>query len=99
MFWRMTGKRTAKAQKATLGRFEIEKDGEVASLAYSLTDDVIELIHTEVPEALRGKGIATQLADSALEWAREHKVKVDIICPMVRSYVDRHPEYEDLILK
>jgi predicted GNAT family acetyltransferase len=54
---------------------------------------------TEVPEALRGKGMASALTESALEWAREHQVKVDVICPYVAGYLKKHPEYSDLLLK
>jgi len=59
---------------------------------------VLQLIHTEVPEALRGKGMASALAQSALEWAREHQVKVDVICPYVAAYLKKHPEYSDLVI-
>lgn len=83
----------------TNGRFELERDGHVAYLAYNLAGKVLQLIHTEVPEALRGKGMASTLAQSAFEWAREHEVKVDVICPAVAAYLRRHPEYSDLVIK
>ena len=81
------------------GRFELERDGRVAYLEYNLAGKVLQLIHTEVPEALRGKGMASTLAESALEWAREHEVKVDVICPSVAAYLRTHPEYSDLVIK
>jgi predicted GNAT family acetyltransferase len=81
------------------GRFELERDGLVAYLEYNLAGKVLQLIHTEVPEALRGKGMASALAESALEWAREHEVKVDVICPTVAAYLKKHPEYSDLVIK
>jgi predicted GNAT family acetyltransferase len=86
-------------QPVTNGRFELERDGLVAYLAYNLAGKVLQLVHTEVPEALRGKGMASTLAKSALDWAREHEVKVDVICPSVAAYLRRHPEYSDLIMK
>lgn len=86
-------------QLTTNGRFELERDGRVAYLEYNLAGKVLQLIHTEVPEALRGKGMASTLAESALEWAREHEVKVDVICPSVAAYLRRHPEYSDLVIK
>src|SRR5258707_7340421 len=88
----------AAPQQVTTGRFEIEHDGEVAYLDYSLSEKVLELIHTEVPERLRGHGLGSMLAEHALQFAREHNLKVDIICPTVREYVEKHPEYTDLIL-
>jgi len=85
-------------QQVTAGRFEIERDGHVAFLDYNLGAGVLRLLHTEVPDQLQGQGIASELAKSALDWAREHSVKVDVICPFVDSYIKRHPEYADLIL-
>jgi len=86
-------------QKVTTGRFEIEQNGEVAYLEYSLSGNILELIHTEVPEKLRHLGLASALAKTALRWAREHNLKVDIVCPTVREYVAKHPEYSDLIMR
>ena len=86
-------------QEVKSGRFEIERDGQTAFLQYSLSGNVLELIHTEVPEALRHLGLASSLAETALRWAREHHLKVDIICPMVRHYVSEHAEYSDLVMR
>lgn len=81
------------------GRFELERDGNVAYLEYSLTGKILELIHTEVPESLRGTGVASELIQSALDWARENRVKVDVICPVVAHHMSKHPEYSDLLLR
>lgn len=94
----MFGRKKQEPQKVTGGRLEIERDGHVAYLEYTLAGKVLQLIHSEVPEALRGQGIASELAHSALEWAREQGLKVDIICPSVNAYVAKHPEYKDLVM-
>jgi uncharacterized protein len=93
------GRPKPRPQLVTNGRFELERDGQVAYLEYNLTGKVLQLIHTEVPEALRGKGVASTLAESAFAWAREHEVKVDVICPSVAAYLKRHPEYSELVIK
>ena len=98
MFGRMFGKAKASPQPVTNGRFEIERDGQVAYLEYNLAGNVLQLIHSEVPQAMRGHGVASTLAQSALEWAREHQVKVDVVCPSVAAYLEKHPEYKDLVL-
>lgn len=98
MFGRMFGKAKASPQQVTNGRFEIERDGQVAYLEYNLAGNVLQLIHSEVPQAMRGHGVASTLAQSALEWAREHQVKVDVVCPSVAAYLEKHPEYKDLVL-
>jgi predicted GNAT family acetyltransferase len=93
------GRPKPQPQLVSNGRFELERDGQVAYLEYNLAGKVIQLIHTEVPEPLRGKGMAAELAESAFQWAREHQVKVDVICPYVAAYLEKHPEYSDLVIK
>jgi predicted GNAT family acetyltransferase len=101
MGWKVFS-RKSKAQapeKVTTGRFEIERDGAVAYLEYTMTGNVLALLHTEVPEKLRGLGLASSLAETALQHARENKLQVDVICPSVHDYIAKHPEYSDLVLR
>jgi len=91
--------REKSTQLVTRGRFEIEREGSVASLEYALAGPILELIHTEVPESMRGTGAGSSLVESALQWAREHKVKIDVVCPFVAEYLSKHPEYADLLLR
>jgi len=85
-------------QNVISGRIEIERDGKIAYLEYSLAAKVLELIHTEVPKELQHMGLASALAERALNWAREKGYKVDVICPFVHEYISKHPEYADLIM-
>jgi predicted GNAT family acetyltransferase len=94
----MFGRAKQEPQKVTSGRLEIERDGHVAYLEYTLAGKVLQLIHSEVPAEMRGQGVASELAHSALEWAREQGLKVDIVCPSVNAYVAKHPEYKDLVM-
>lgn len=93
------GKPKPMPQLVSNGRFELSRDGHTAYLEYNLADKIIQLIHTEVPEPLRGQGIASELVQSSLDWAREHQVKVDVVCPVVAAYLRKHPQYSDLVLK
>ena len=99
MAWRIFRRKPKPQQQVTTGRFEIEQDGEIAYLEYSSGGDVLVLMHTEVPEKLRGRGLASSLAETAFRWARDNKFKVDVVCPLVQSYITKHPEYSDLIVK
>ncbi len=54
--------------------------------------------HTFVPPALRGGGIASQLAEFALRYARDNGIKVRPTCPFVARYIERHPEFQPLIV-
>ncbi|MGH9547205.1 MAG: GNAT family N-acetyltransferase [Terriglobales bacterium] len=99
MAWGILSRKAQTPQKVTTGRFEIERDGQVAYLEYSMTGKVLGLIHTEVPDKLRGLGLASSLAETALQYARENNLKVDVICPSVLDYLGKHPEYSDLVLR
>jgi uncharacterized protein len=84
--------------KVTRSRFEIEENGEVAYLEFE-TDGSgwLTLWHTEVPPALRGRGLAGELAKAALEHARENQLRVDVICPTVAGFLEKNPEYKTLV--
>ena len=77
-------------------RFELHADGKIAFLTYHRHLNQLVLIHTEVPKALEGRGIGGKLAKTALEFARQQKMKVVAKCPFVAEYMRRHPEYADL---
>jgi predicted GNAT family acetyltransferase len=74
-------------------RFEIRLGEEVAMIEYLLQGANITMHHTEVPPAFEGKGIAGKLAKFALDWAQENGYKVNALCPYVKGYVAKHPEY------
>lgn len=82
----------------TKGQFEIEREGETARLAYEIDNEGwISLLHTFVPPTLRGRGIANELARMSLEYAKEHRLKVDVVCPIVFHFTTKHPEYKSLL--
>ena len=78
-------------------QFEIARDGMLASLTYRERKGRLTLIHTQVPPALEGQGVASALARAALEYARGAGLRFIALCPFVRSYVERHKEYADLL--
>ena len=53
--------------------------------------------HTLVPHAIEGKGVGTKLIRAALDSARDQKLKVIPQCSFVRAYIERHPEYRDVL--
>jgi uncharacterized protein len=79
-------------------QFETTVDGHVALTAYDLEDpNRIVFTHTDVPEALSGRGIAGEIVKFGLDHAREKKLTVVPQCAYVASYIKRHPEYQDLL--
>lgn len=75
------------------GRFEIDLDGELAVLDYSISNGRMVMPHTEVPVAHRGHGYADLLAHAALTHARDKELTPVPVCPFVRGFIERHPEY------
>jgi uncharacterized protein len=80
-----------------LDRFELEVDGQLAVAYYRMTPGVITFVHTEVPQALSGQGVATKLIRGALEMVRAQGLEVVPQCPFVSAFMGKHPEYNDLL--
>lgn len=79
-------------------RYELRVGGElVGFIDYRLRDDTVVLVHTEVLEAYAGQGHASTLARSALDDARARGLSVVAACPYVAAWVDKHPDYADLL--
>ena len=78
-------------------QFELIVDGHVALAAYRLKPGVITFTHTEVPKELGGRGIGSQLAQGALDQVRARGLKVVPLCPFIKAYIEKHPEYADLV--
>jgi uncharacterized protein len=74
------------------GRFEIRTEQGTALLNYARRGNDLDLIHTEVPRALEGRGYGATLAAAALAYARREGMKVIPSCPFVKAYLARHPE-------
>ena len=81
----------------TARRFEITVDGHTGFLRYAKTADHIELIHTEVPPELGGRGLGGELAKAALEYAQREGLRVIPSCAFVKKYLDRNAQYAPLL--
>ena len=71
-------------------QFEVRDGDSIARLAYRMKDGVIDLVHTEVPKEMAGRGVAGDLAQAALEFAAANDLTVRPSCSFVRSYLERH---------
>lgn len=78
-------------------RFEARIDGWLCRCEYRMHDGVMQLVHTEVPPALEGRGIAARLVRAALVHAQANGIKVQPRCSYVRVYMKRHPETAALL--
>jgi predicted GNAT family acetyltransferase len=83
----------------TASRFEASVDGQLCVCQYRLFRNVMMLVHTGVPPALRGRGIAAALVRAALDHARAKGLKVRPDCSYAEAYMQRHAETQDLLLQ
>ncbi len=81
------------------GVFSVEEKNEVlAKLEYSMAgEDKMIISHTEVNPILSGKGVGKQLVAKAVDYAREHKIKILPLCPFAKAIFDKVPEYNDVL--
>lgn len=80
-------------------RLSTTVDGIDAELRYSQHDGRMVIEHTGVPEAIGGRGIAAALVRAAFELARAEAWRVVPACSYSAAYVERHPEYADLLAR
>ena len=79
-------------------RFVIDlENGDQGRLEYHRSGDRMVFLHTEVPPHHEGQGIGSKLAEAGLEYALENKLTVVPRCPFIAEYVQKHPEYADIV--
>jgi predicted GNAT family acetyltransferase/glutaredoxin len=79
-------------------RYELRLGGRVIGhLAYHRRDGRIAYTHTEIAPACEGRGFGSRLVQAALEDARRDGLEVAPLCPFVRRFIQRHPEYQQLV--
>jgi len=80
-------------------RFNLAMEGHVAYVEFQrLPDAAIAYTHTIVPQPLEGRGLGSRLVKHVLDYAAAHQLKVRPDCSFVKTYIDRHPEYQGLSL-
>lgn len=79
-------------------RYEIYVDGDRVGVAdFEDLGDAVSLPHTEVDPSMNGRGLGGQLVRYALDDVRAQGRKVVPACPFVATFIQRHPEYNDLL--
>jgi uncharacterized protein len=84
---------------STKGLFFAGRDGDIlAELTYTMPSENKMIIdHTEVDDSLRGKGVGLQLVHTAVEYARNHNIKILPLCPFAKSVFDKKVEFGDVL--
>lgn len=79
-------------------RYEITVEGELAGFAaYERHHSSIAFTHTEIDDRFEGQGLASKLIAFALDDVRGSGLPVLPFCPFVRSFIERHPDYLELV--
>jgi len=80
-------------------RFEIHtEDGRLAAFAqYVDSGDVREFVHTVVKDEFEGQGIGSGIARGALDQTRADGLRVIATCPFIKGWIEKHPDYQDLL--
>jgi predicted GNAT family acetyltransferase len=83
---------------AALSRYEMVVDGVAAFVTYTRHGDRLTLLHTEVPQALGGRGIGSSLATAVLEDVSSRGLRIVPVCEFMAAFIKRHPEFADLVV-
>lgn len=78
-------------------RFETSIDDQTGYISYQERGDTLVYDHTIVPQSLGGRGVGSALVKHALDYAHENNKKVVPQCSFVSSYINKHPDYQDLV--
>lgn len=77
----------------------IVEDEEIGDISYDLADDGRRVIlkSTTVYPDYRGQGVASEMIRRLLVELRKQGVTATIECPIVRTFIDQHPEFADVV--
>jgi predicted GNAT family acetyltransferase len=80
-------------------RFLLDVDGEEVYVLYAEDEQTLDLYSTYTPPHLRGQGLAAKVVLAAFKYAVEKDLKIVPNCWYVRKFVERHTEYQQMILQ
>ena len=80
-------------------RFVLDMNGQEIYVLYAEDKETIDLYSTYTPSQLRGQGLAEKVVLAAFEYAQEKNLKVIPSCWYVREFVEKHPEFQNIVSK
>ena len=78
-------------------RFTLDINGELAKVDYTLRDDKMYLVHSEVPYNLRGQGIGKVLVKKTFEELTKEGYKAVAICSYIRAVAKQSEKWDKTI--
>ncbi|SHG14111.1 GNAT family N-acetyltransferase [Dysgonomonas macrotermitis] len=81
-------------------QYEFHVGKYLAKIEYIKTDTgEIYLTHTEVPTALEGQGIGSQLVEKVLTDIENNQLRLIPLCPFVAGYIKKHPDWRRIVIR
>ncbi|WP_462265481.1 GNAT family N-acetyltransferase [Mucilaginibacter sp.] len=82
------------------GSFYIEEQNKrIAESRYMVTGDVMDIYHTQVSDEYQGKHLGDELIKTAVDYARQHQLKITPSCSFAGAMFGRHQEFRDVLAK
>ena len=95
---RATPDQAHREDRSSGGRWSVVVDGFEAEMTYSRASPTLIIIdHTEVPDALRGRGVGQALVERAVLDARREGFRIIPLCPFARAQFERHAAWRDVL--
>jgi predicted GNAT family acetyltransferase len=75
------------------GAFYVENEGkQVGEMVIGISETALTVYHTEVDPEMEGKGLARQMLDAMVSYARQEHLQVVPLCEYVHLQFRRHPD-------
>ncbi len=65
---------------------------QVGEMVIGLSESALTVYHTEVDPEMEGKGLAKQMLDAMVAYARKEQLQVVPLCEYVHAQFRRHPD-------
>ena len=78
-------------------QFQLQLDSGLAIVDYEMRDNVMYLIHSEVPYDLRGKSIGNTLVEKTFEYIEHHNIQAVAICRFIKLVAQRSERWKNII--
>ncbi len=80
-----------------LNRYILKVNGGIAKIEYIIKDDKMYLVHSEVPESLRGQGIGKILVNKTFEKLTAEGYKAVAVCSYIKAIAQRSEKWNQII--
>ena len=78
--------------------FELKVGQSIAYIEFDkIEPNILDFVHTEVPADLSGKGVGSKLVEGALKYCKDNELKIIPSCPFVKSFIQKHSQWSDLV--